>query len=145
MYPCTSLINTLIALLFCLFAFFTRYRGHIYLIPHCVPVGNISEDEHSLNSLPHSHYVSSCEDCFFSNAIHLVPDTHLDQAPSFCSAHYALVSIQRHVPNLHLHLQSHILTQLRRVLQKPCPSMTCAGTGVCIHCADHTLAVVLFV
>ena len=39
MYPCTSLINTLIALLFCLFAFFTRYRGHIYLIPHCVPGG----------------------------------------------------------------------------------------------------------
>ena len=50
-----------------------RFRGHIYLILHCVPVGNVSEDEHSLNSLPHSYCVTSWEDCFFSNAIHLVP------------------------------------------------------------------------
>ena len=70
-----------------------RFRGHIYLSLHCVPIGNISEDESSLNSLPHSHYVTSCEDCFFSNAIHLAPDSHLDRAPSFCSAHYVSLSL----------------------------------------------------
>ena len=38
---CSSLINTLTTLLFGPFSFVTRFRGRIYLTPHCVPGGTL--------------------------------------------------------------------------------------------------------